>query len=86
MFRVGSETGSETCFLVGSGSVTIFLDPDPKLGGKWDPDPKKIVTDPEHWYIKAVLPDQDPRNRLMIQVRISNADIKKKEIKTRKKM
>jgi hypothetical protein len=23
------------------GSVTIFLDPDPKLGGKWDPDPKK---------------------------------------------
>jgi hypothetical protein len=22
------------------------LDPDPKLGGKWDPDPKKIVTDP----------------------------------------
>jgi hypothetical protein len=29
------------------------LDPDPKLGGKWDPDPdpdpKKIVTDPQHW-------------------------------------
>jgi E3 ubiquitin-protein ligase HERC4 len=24
------------------------LDPDPKLGGKWDPDPKKIVTDPQH--------------------------------------
>jgi hypothetical protein len=26
---------------------------DPKLGGKWDPDPepdsKKIVTDPQHW-------------------------------------
>jgi hypothetical protein len=26
---------------VGSGS---------KLGGKWDPDPKKIVSDPQHWY------------------------------------
>jgi hypothetical protein len=25
------------------------LDPDPKLCGKWDPDPKKIVTDPQHW-------------------------------------
>jgi hypothetical protein len=27
------------------------MDPDPKLGGKWDPDPdpKKIVTDPQHW-------------------------------------
>jgi hypothetical protein len=33
----------------GSGSVTIFLDPDPKLCGKWDPDPKKIVTDPQHY-------------------------------------
>jgi hypothetical protein len=54
MFRVGSETGSETLpetLLVGSGSVAIFLDPDPKLCGKWDPDPKKIVTDPQHcWY------------------------------------
>jgi hypothetical protein len=28
------------------------LDPDPKLGGKWDPDPKKIVTDPQHWYFR----------------------------------
>jgi hypothetical protein len=27
------------------------LDPDPKLCGKWDPDPKKIVTDPQHFYI-----------------------------------
>jgi hypothetical protein len=26
----------------------FFLDPDPKLGGKWDPDPKKIVTDLQH--------------------------------------
>jgi hypothetical protein len=24
-------------------------DPDPKLGRKWDPDPKKIVSDPQHW-------------------------------------
>jgi hypothetical protein len=23
--------------------------PDPKLGQKWDPDPKKIVSDPQHW-------------------------------------
>jgi hypothetical protein len=32
------------------------LDPDPKLGGKWDPDPKKIVTgtDPQHWYFFKV--------------------------------
>jgi hypothetical protein len=22
--------------------------PDPKLGRKWDPDPKKIVSDPQH--------------------------------------
>jgi hypothetical protein len=36
--------------LVGSGSVTIFFYPDSKLGGKWDPVPKKIVTDPQHWY------------------------------------
>jgi hypothetical protein len=27
----------------------LFLDPDPKLCGKWDPDPKKIVTDPQHY-------------------------------------
>jgi hypothetical protein len=24
-------------------------DPDPKLRGKWDPDPKKLVSDPQHW-------------------------------------
>jgi hypothetical protein len=47
MFRVGSEPGFETFYSVGSG--TIFSDPDPKLGGKWDPDPKKIVTDPQHY-------------------------------------
>jgi hypothetical protein len=26
----------------------FLLDPDPKLGGKWDPDLKKIFTDPQH--------------------------------------
>jgi hypothetical protein len=30
------------------------LDPDPKLGVKWDPDPKKIVTDPQHWHVVPV--------------------------------
>jgi hypothetical protein len=24
------------------------VDPDPKLGGKWDPDQKQIVSDPQH--------------------------------------
>jgi hypothetical protein len=37
------------------------LDPDPKLGGKWDPDPdpKKIVTDPQHCqiYLKNQIPE-----------------------------
>jgi hypothetical protein len=23
--------------------------PDPKLRGKWDPDPKKLVSDPQNW-------------------------------------
>jgi hypothetical protein len=33
------------------------LDPDQKLGGKWDPDPdpKKIVTDPQH-FLKVPVP------------------------------
>jgi hypothetical protein len=45
--------------LVGSGSVTIFSDPDPKLGEKWDPDPdpKKIVTDPQHCW-RPYMPQQ----------------------------
>jgi hypothetical protein len=25
-----------------------------KLGGKWDPDPKKIVSDPQHWNLVPV--------------------------------
>jgi hypothetical protein len=29
-------------------------DPDSKLGGKWDPDPVKIVSDPQHWYEEKV--------------------------------
>jgi hypothetical protein len=35
------------------------LDPDPKLGGKWDPDPdpKKIVTDPQHCHTRQILAD-----------------------------
>jgi hypothetical protein len=45
MFRVGSETGSETFYL-----LSRIPNPDPKLGGKWDPDPKKIVSDPQHWF------------------------------------
>jgi hypothetical protein len=48
------------------------LDPDPKLGGKWDPDPKKIVTDPQHcfldyWDITAVCLDGKLElNRLLL--------------------
>jgi hypothetical protein len=33
------------------------LDPDPKLGGKWDPDPEKIVTDPQHCLIIFYYPE-----------------------------
>jgi hypothetical protein len=42
---VGSRSGSE------KNSYGFFSYPDPKLGGKWDPDPdpKKIVKDPQHW-------------------------------------
>jgi hypothetical protein len=36
------------------------LDPDPKLGGKWDPDPKKIVRDPQHWFSYPII-SQDER-------------------------
>jgi hypothetical protein len=47
MFRVRSETGSET-FTSRIQIRNCFLDLDPKLGGKWDPDLKKIVKDPQH--------------------------------------
>jgi hypothetical protein len=30
-------------------------DPDPKLGRKWDPDPNKIVSDPQHCCRVSVL-------------------------------
>jgi hypothetical protein len=42
---VGSETGSVTFLLVKEDPDP---NPDPKLGRKWDPDPKKIVSDPQH--------------------------------------
>jgi hypothetical protein len=29
--------------------------PDPKLDGKWDPDPKKIVSDPQHCFKKYII-------------------------------
>jgi hypothetical protein len=29
--------------------------PDPKLRGKWDPDPQKIVSDPQHCYFVFAL-------------------------------
>jgi hypothetical protein len=31
------------------GKEDLDPNPDPKLGRKWDPDPKKIVLDPQHW-------------------------------------
>jgi hypothetical protein len=33
--------------------MLVKKDPDPKLGGKWDPDPKKIVSDPQHCSAKV---------------------------------
>jgi hypothetical protein len=29
--------------------LLVKEDPDPKQGRKWDPDPKKIALDPQHW-------------------------------------
>jgi hypothetical protein len=53
MFRVGSELDPK--LFTSRIQIRIrnyFFYPDPKLGGKWDPDPKKIVADPQHCWIE----------------------------------
>jgi hypothetical protein len=49
IFIDGSETGSVTFFLV-KEELDLSPDPDPKLGRKWDPDPNKIVSDPQQFF------------------------------------
>jgi hypothetical protein len=46
IFRVGSEAGSVTLLF----KEDPYPNPDPKLGRKWDPDPKKLVSDQQHGF------------------------------------
>jgi hypothetical protein len=47
-----SETQRNGIWIQCCGSETI-LDPYPKFRGKWDAGPKKIVSDPQHWFRPA---------------------------------